>query len=768
MNRIALAYCRDQAELAAQLDRKLTRIGIPFEHISDAAGDTPGAFAEKLQQNTEPVLLIVTDNMLKSESCMTGLLAAVQAMAAKKLLVVAVADGRSGNEAVTTHFDRMVYALQYMNFWQNAWLDLSSTQMNATDPELKAELGPKLDAIRHIANETGELITQFRDLGYIEWRRLEADYFAEFFRLFGLSNWHEQYKQLAAYEAPQTQPAAEEPAQVLNTPTVTGFLTPTPIPPPSPEPELPEIDHLIEEFETEETFEVAPLNGQSHENQHVVPEEPEIHNPDNNSGYSDADIQQTIRDAWFWLEKGQLERGLELLSLALEQHPDNSSLQSALADARKKFSETTAQTPVVAPEPAPPVQVPAHNTPDPAFQSNECKSYDLMGDMAVEKGDYLFAKYCWDRVAEINPGFPGIYRKLGLMTSEHLRDYRETGILYLQKALLQQADDAEVLLAYADQIRQKGERSQAESHYLRAVALDPSLRTQERDEQFLPPVEAPAAPDQPELPELPAPPPVSRIQPKEILTVMITGAGSGIGLATAQIFAENGHRLIITGRRAERLSALKMRLEQDFSTPVLMLPFDVRERETVQATIDHLPEEWQNIDILINNAGGAKGLAPIHEGNIDHWETMIDANLKGLLYVTRAVSPGMVQRRRGHIINLCSVAGKEAYANGNVYCATKFAVDALTRSMRLDLHKYNIRVSQVCPGHVEETEFALTRFDGDAEKAKIYEDFQPLKASDVADTIYYIATRPPHVNIQDVLMFGTQQASATVVDRSGR
>ncbi|MCE7923689.1 MAG: SDR family NAD(P)-dependent oxidoreductase [Haliscomenobacteraceae bacterium CHB4] len=264
------------------------------------------------------------------------------------------------------------------------------------------------------------------------------------------------------------------------------------------------------------------------------------------------------------------------------------------------------------------------------------------------------------------------------------------------------------------------------------------------------------------------PAPQSILEKREVLTVLVTGATSGIGRATAEVFARNGHRVILTGRRVERLVLLKTEFEEELHADVLMLPFDVREQGAVQAALDNLPESWQNIDILVNNAGLAKGLAPIHEGNPNHWEQMIDTNIKGLLYVTHAVAPGMVARRRGHIINISSSAGKEVYANGNVYCATKFAVEALTRSMRLDLHQYNIRVSQVSPGHVEETEFAITRFDGDAERARIYDDFQPLKSSDVAEAIYWMATRPPHVNVQDIQMFGTQQASATVINRSGR
>ena len=631
-------------------------------------------------------------------------------------------------------------------------------------------LGPKLEATRNIANEIGELITLLRETGYIEWPQLEADGYAAFFNRFGLSQWHEQYRQLAIYEVPPAE-TPKKPEPILNIPSLAGPLTPIPIDAPTPEPEFSEMNSLMEEMADEESFEIPVSTPPQLETQEPAPVNIEPEEADEEGGYSESEIQQTIRDAWSWIEKGHIERGMELLSLAQEQHPDNEALKTAFANAQQQF-KAVQEEPVVPPTqtaPAPELAIKNDHT------ANETHSYDLMGDMAAEKGDYLFAKYCWDRVVEINPNFPNIYRKLGLMTNEHLRDYKETGILYLQKALEQNPNDTEVLLAFADQSVQKEDRTLSESYYLRAVELDPALRTHERDAQFLQPVQPEpiipeptvipteeAAPVAPQLTERPTP------KPAEILTVMITGASSGIGRATAEIFASNGHRLILTGRRVDRLSALKAQLQQDFQSDVLMLPFDVRDQATVQATIDHLPEDWQNIDVLINNAGGAKGLSPIHEGDIDHWETMIDTNLKGLLYVTRAVSPGMVQRRRGHIINLSSSAGKEVYANGNVYCATKFAVEALSRAMRLDLHKFNIRVSQVSPGHVEETEFALNRFDGDAEKAKIYNDFQPLKASDVAETIYFIATRPPHVNIQDIWLFGTQQASATVIDRSGR
>ncbi len=251
--------------------------------------------------------------------------------------------------------------------------------------------------------------------------------------------------------------------------------------------------------------------------------------------------------------------------------------------------------------------------------------------------------------------------------------------------------------------------------------------------------------------------------------VLITGATSGIGRATAEILAKDGYNLILTGRRSERLEALSTRFNADYTGTTKTLVFDITKYDEVEKAIQSLDNEWFNIDVLLNNAGLGLGLDPIHTGNLAQWETMIDTNIKGLLYMTRLISPRMVENLSGHIINLCSTAGKEAYPMGNVYCATKFAVEALTKSMRIDLHKFNIRVSQVAPGAVEETEFSVVRFEGDVARAdKVYADFQALRAVDVAEVIHFIISRPSHVNIQDVLMMGTQQATASMIDRSGR
>ena len=249
------------------------------------------------------------------------------------------------------------------------------------------------------------------------------------------------------------------------------------------------------------------------------------------------------------------------------------------------------------------------------------------------------------------------------------------------------------------------------------------------------------------------------------MLVFITGATSGIGKSTAEIFAKNGYNLIITGRREERLKSVKQNFETTFKIKVTTLCFDIRDQKAVEAAINSLSEDNKKIDILVNNAGLAAGLSSIQEGSLAHWERMIDTNIKGLLYATRLIAPLMIKNGKGHIINIGSVAGKEVYANGNVYCATKHAVDALNKGMRIDLLPHNIKVSAINPGMVE-TEFSVVRFDGDEERArKVYMGMQPLTPEDIAETIYWVANRPAHVNINDILIMPTVQATATNVIR---
>ncbi|MCK4661548.1 MAG: SDR family NAD(P)-dependent oxidoreductase [Bacteroidales bacterium] len=246
---------------------------------------------------------------------------------------------------------------------------------------------------------------------------------------------------------------------------------------------------------------------------------------------------------------------------------------------------------------------------------------------------------------------------------------------------------------------------------------------------------------------------------------LITGATAGIGKATAYKLAENNYDLIITGRRKDRLTDIKNSISNKYKSDVLILNFDIRNKQEVDKTIDTLPEKWKNIDILINNAGLAAGLNTIQEGNIDNWEKMIDTNIKGLLYISRKIAPLMIKRKSGHIVNISSIAGKEVYPNGNVYCATKHAVDALTKAMRIDMLNDGIKVTSIAPGMIE-TEFSLVRFDWDEKKAKsVYNGLTPLYADDIAEAILFVITRPSHVNINDMLIMPTAQACATIVKR---
>ncbi|GGB83608.1 short-chain dehydrogenase [Flavobacterium suaedae] len=246
-------------------------------------------------------------------------------------------------------------------------------------------------------------------------------------------------------------------------------------------------------------------------------------------------------------------------------------------------------------------------------------------------------------------------------------------------------------------------------------------------------------------------------------TALITGATSGIGRATAKYFAKNHFRLILCGRRDDRL----VQLQDEFAplTRVHTLNFDVRDKAAVKASIESIPEDLMNIDILVNNAGNAHGLDPIESGSTDDWDAMIEINVKGLLYISREVIPGMIERKHGHIINIGSIAGKEVYPNGNVYCASKHAVDAINQGMRMDLNQYGIRVGAINPGLVA-TEFSEVRFKGDSERAaNVYKGYEPLQADDIADIITFVVTRPYHVNIADLTVLPTAQASATILNK---
>ena len=255
-------------------------------------------------------------------------------------------------------------------------------------------------------------------------------------------------------------------------------------------------------------------------------------------------------------------------------------------------------------------------------------------------------------------------------------------------------------------------------------------------------------------------------QGKMTKIALITGATSGIGAACAHTFAQQGYDLILLGRRIQLLEKTAHHLSDKYAVKVKIIQADVRDKDAVNTQLENLPSAWKNVDVLVNNAGLSQGLDPINKGNTDDWDTMIDTNIKGFLYVAKVVSNWMIEHRKGHIVNIGSIAGKDVYANGNVYCATKHAVDALNKAMRLDLLPHGIKVTGIHPGAVE-TEFSIVRFKGDEDRAKkVYDGFEPLVAQDIAEAIWFAVSRPSHVNINDMLIMPTAQANGSLINRN--
>ncbi len=434
---------------------------------------------------------------------------------------------------------------------------------------------------------------------------------------------------------------------------------------------------------------------------------------------------------------------------------------------------------------------------------NNIEAIYLIGKLSYSVGEYELAKTYFKKLSILQPDFPGIYYEIAKLIEQHFPKELEESAFYYKKTFDHDTTNLEALekraiLLYkhlgkpkkakkilnkliqwdpfhptahyylAEIYFQADEKEKAIQSFKRAKEITTRLKTEIDTIQETIQEESGILSKISKNPTLSVNELSENIKKDVDSFVCITGATSGIGKATATLLASKGRNLIITGRRKDRLQELAEYLNQKFNVEVEILVFDIRVQADVEEAIQSLKSKAEKIDILINNAGLAMGLDYIHEGNIEHWNTMIDTNIKGLLFMTRMIAPIMVRNQRGHIINICSTAGKEVYPKGNVYCATKFAVDALTKAFRQDLHNHNIRVSQVSPGHTENTEFALVRFEGDEQRSKIYNDFNPLKSEDIANVIDFMINQPAHINIQDILVTSTQQASSTIIDRSGR
>jgi NADP-dependent 3-hydroxy acid dehydrogenase YdfG/tetratricopeptide (TPR) repeat protein len=935
-----LVCCKDNLPLANDIATDLGKTGYSIKTLAFSDEPSIENFGDAIARILEPVILLLTDNFLKTTNCMSGAFTAIQKLTGEGRLTTVIANGfiqkedGSGVETVPTTFERVSHILPYMNFWQDRYLDLRKERKHHEDD---ITLEQKIETVRAISADIGELlrflraqkherIEEFRAKDYAIFRQQNGENIAvepptdaagvtekteegnrrlvEMIKASSQELMAENVE-LDAQEA--MGPVPEMPEEViaqipgieLLTPDANAEMLSEPAPPLAEKEdntptlddlsdlvEMPEndIDWLLDEVIREEeeddpigqarnpiqadNFDLEALFTEGNDKETAKKTKTNT-NPVEHKEKKKPNADEVLEVAIGLFESGQTEQAIGFLEGAVDGNPHDPKLRYYHAFALARYGQDYAG---------------AYRQLEKLLKQNDnfTDAWYLLAELAELKQDFPAARRHFEKVAALQPDYPYLNYRLGLLTMYHFQgqeqlaaDYfqraikvdgtnadahfrlaslyndvleeQELALLHFKKALIEQPEHPFAHYDLAIWHYRRGEKVMAWDHYQQAIRINPELQTEDNDAAFrLEPVARIESPPLEIVPEedltLPVPePPVETVSLEEMNNrnlpatengenkteeedlaeipsagnlgdledilatpppmdatatipkapeapsvvaslvvkqappptgspiVMVTGGTSGIGRATAELFAQNGYRVVVTGRRADRLEAVQQHLSESVGANVHPLHFDVRDLNAVKNAIESLPEEWKNIDILINNAGLARGLAPIHEGDIEHWEEMIDTNIKGLLYLTRAVTPHMVARRQGHVINVASSAGKEVYPSGNVYCATKFAVDTLTKGMRLDLYQHNIRVSQVAPGHVEETEFARVRFDWDEEKAaKVYENFQPLRASDVAEVIYFIATRPLHVNIQDVLMFGTQQAGSTYVDRSGR
>lgn len=942
-----LAYCKENQQVAHEIDAKLSLVGVEFDHIAGDEIEGENSIQAQLKGRTEPVLLLVSDNFLKSTECMYKALFMLQANEHTSQIQPVVIDGRAlqadgSYQPVPTSFERVSNVIQYMNYWQERYLELRKLKREATDEVLLEKIDQQLKIVRSTSSEVGEFLRILRGSDFWTYDQMVYNDFELFFETVEAPQLHEQYKEkiktanivipeimeedpdpeaffngTVEDEIPVT-PEPEEDLEVdlasipgmsqLESRTITiasgekelnGFanhgeeITPDAIQPDMavedslvetdfsedeliedteiiinnkldpelrdlPEEEVSEIsvsdlenaytldtstvidshhvedkgplleklleyqknkiksgtnghtpnsgadknlNHLLEELNLEE--DIAPVVKKNRDIIDDIFEDEEddtlfdLDETDSepiNAAYDNV-TEEAIQKGKDLIEAGELEEGLTLIKTIVDRFPQNSDLRflyaSFLTSQAGDFHQATEQ-----------LELLVEN------DSEYVDAYILLGQLAYHQKDWLLTKNYYEKAISLKDDIPILYYELGLLIDEHFPEQQLLAMGYFNKNIKLDPTNVDARFRYAvllDEALDKPKKSlenleavvsfnpqHADAHYkmaqlyyqlnkmkkavksyTNACAINPEFKTPENDQIFVLP-EKPKKPkskngisSRPFSSEIPFEIAERSHQEGRVKTVLITGATSGIGRATAEIFAENGYRLILTGRRTSRLETIQTIFSKKYNNDIHILPFDVRSQAAVKDAMDGLADEWRQIDILINNAGLAKGFGPINEGKIEDWETMIDTNVKGMLYMIRAISPWMVKRKSGQIINVSSSAGKEVYPGGNVYCATKHAVEALTKAMRIDLHKHNIRVSQVSPGHVEETEFAFVRYE-DREKAKIYEDFQPLRARDVAESIFFIATRPPHVNIQDIHLFGTQQANSLFIDRSGR
>ena len=868
---ITIAFHEANRPVVQDMVRNLERAGYTFDLLACSDQDNL-QLHEQLRITSGKVVLLISDNFLRSAACMYELLPTFQDLIRTDRVKAIITDSYYTNPETgqvttqSTSFDRVANVIQYMNHWQDQYLEVRRQKRQVSSIE-ETVLNEQLRVIRSISSEIGEFLRFLRNRDYTTYLEFRADHFKSFFVFTNDMAAHATFSAMPFVATADNieENFFDEVSELnLNISDIPGInlLKPT----------------LQESTTDSNDFEFLPnLNPTEEVNvplapeikEEIVPEPPVFEFAHESTATQELELEvftpqeepvapptpsEFLTRIVNELDQNNVSEAYRQFEEGLKLYPSDSTLRYAYAKAFIKYQEDIA----AAQEQLEMLL---------RYHPNHQDAHFLQGELSEIKENFIEASYHFRKTIDLNPAYPNAHYRLANIVLYQFEDETSQALELFEKAIELDPSNADAHYQYAvlqdEHLNQPtkaieyyretielqpdhpyaaydlavlyqrmGMPEEARAAYELAKKINPEVQTPQNDAIFLIKskqeetplvVQTPATPipaatsnelisalqedirrleeliinnqtmllatqqtmvnflphhaetnnlagevkeEQPESAE-----PVTTIETPKVpgKIVVITGATAGIGKATADIFAANGYRLILTGRRSERLEDLKAEYESKYQAEVLIKTFDVRDPFSIDEMMNNLEEAWQDIDILINNAGLAKGLEPIHEGKLEDWETMIDTNIKGLLYMTRAVSPYMVKRRKGHIINISSTSGKEVYPNGAVYCATKSAVEALTKGMRLDLFKHNIRVSQVAPGAVEETEFSLVRFEGDTARAEqVYENFQPLRASDVAETIYYIATRPDHVNIQDVLMLSTQQASFNLIDRSGR
>lgn len=733
-----------------------------------------------LKNNPEaPVVVLVSDNFLKSAKAMEYVALMGNMGNTSNWISVLTNGQKPGVELYPTRISTIHEIMAYRDFWYEEWIRLRKMCNNADGNEL-IELEHQKNIAKKMSTQISSYIKLLKDTNFTDWQAFQSDNYQVFFERVGRgeTSVHERFV------------LSENPQNPVVTTEENNDKKEIPLPlPVQMEREIPEVVNTLngnpELTESVELVLEEEWNNIPSELEQLQKEIPVV---EKETKEFVVDFPPIVVEEQKTTDITPLSEEMPITPIVEEKIVETKELQTFNLRSLDELDD-----------------VDEHGSLE-QYVQDENDDIDVLFSLAqteTEESDYTNALHYYEKILAIDP-FNGrallgaarllsqhfedryaqadmLYRRAiafndesarlnyeyGLFLRQHFGEYRKAAELMRQAVELDPYLDVAYLeLAHCQ--KYLGQTDVAKASYLQACALNAHQFQSPENDVVFGILRAPSLSDSTDAAQ--QEPQFEVKNPNEDTVVLVTGATSGIGRAIAERFASEGYRVIITGRREHRLYEVRDDLKNRYENIHLQpLCFDVRDPDALKNALAKLPEAWQNVDVLINNAGLAKGASPVHEGVLDDWEEMIDTNIKGLLYITRAIVPSMVKRQRGHIINIGSLAAKEVYPNGNVYCATKAAVDTLTKALRLELHNKNVRVSVINPGMVEETEFSKVRYHGDEEKAaKVYQDFNALKSKDIADVVHFIASRPEYIDIQDIVLSGTQQGGTNVVDRSGR